>query len=269
MAKSLWHPFDLAAHMPDHLLKCLFEHLTRSPMDIVKMRIQKLTLWTTWARDLAKDEATYKSTLDPRVRAVLGSKRLLLMQKVAEDIGWPDRDLFKELAMGFRFVGNATKSNIFQQGLKAASISEEQLMRDAKFLKPALLGKIRANGGGEHAKELYDVTLAEAAEKAWLKGPFGHAEMDRRFNGSWLPVRRFPVVQKGKLRPIDDLRENRVNDAFSSTERATLYALDHLVWASIFLMRLYKSGGSFPSHCLMAQCSKAMCILSGWPMQQT
>ena len=245
VAKSLWHPFDLAAHMPDHLLRCLFEHLTRSPMDIVKMRIQKLTLWTTWARDLAKDEATYKSTLDPRVGAVLGSKRLLLMQKVAEDIGWPDRDLFKELAMGFRLVGNATKSNIFQQGLKAASLSEEQLMRDAKFLKPALLGKIRASGGGEHAKELYDVTLAEAAEKAWLKGPFGHAEMDRRFNGSWLPVRRFPVVQKGKLRPIDDLRENRVNDAFSSTERATLYALDHLVWASIFLMRLYKSGGSF------------------------
>ena len=185
-------------------------------MDIVKIRIHKLTLWTTWARDLAKDEATYKTTLDPRVRAVLGSKRLLLMQKVAKDIGWPDRDLFKELAMGFRLVGNATKSNIFQQGLKAASLSEEQLMRDAKFLKPALLGKIRASGGGgEHAKELYDVTLAEATEKAWLKGPFGHAEMDRRFNGSWLPVRRFPVVQKGKLRPIDDLRENWVNDAFS------------------------------------------------------
>ena len=245
VAKSLWHPFDEAAHMPDHLLRCLFEHLTRSPMDIVKMRIHRLKRWTTWPRELSKDEATYKSTLDSRVRAVLGSKRLLLMQKVAEDIGWPDTELFKELALGFRLVGNATKSNVFQQGLKAATISEEQLMRDAKFLKPALLGKIRAGGGGEHAKELYDVTLAEASDKAWLKGPFTPTEVDRRFDGRWLPVRRFPVVQKGKLRPIDDLRENRVNDAFSSTERATLYALDHLVWASIFLMRLYKCGGPF------------------------
>ena len=51
---------------------------------------------------------------------------------------------------------------------------------------------------------------------------------------------------EGQTAPhIDDLRENRVNDAFSSTERATLYALDHLVWASIFLMRLYKRGGPF------------------------
>ena len=243
VARSLWHPFDLAAHMPDHLLRCLFEHLTRSPMDLVKLRIHRLKLWTSWARDLAKDEAEYKQTLDPRVRAVLGTKRLLLMRKVADEIGWPDTELFNELALGFRLVGNATRSNVFQQGLKAATLSEGQLMRDAKFLKPALLGKIRANGGGEHAQELYDITVSEAKEKSWLKGPYSPSEMDQRFGGQWLPVRRFPVVQKSKLRPIDDLRENRVNDAFSSTERASLYALDHLVWASIFLMRFYQSGG--------------------------
>ena len=107
----------------------------------------------------------------------------------------------------------------FRQGLKAATLSEGQLMRDAKFLKPALLGKIRANGGGEHAQELYDITVSEAKEKSWLKGPYSPSEMDQRFGGQWLPVRRFPVVQKSKLRPIDDLRENRVNDAFSSTEK--------------------------------------------------
>ena len=32
------------------------------------------------------------------------------------------------------------------------------------------------------------------------------------------------------MRPIDDLEENRVNETFSSTEWASLYALDHLVW---------------------------------------
>ena len=171
VAKSLWHPFDLAAHMPDHLLRCLFEHLTKSPMDLVKLRIHRLKLWTSWARDLAKDEGEYKLTLDPRVRAVLGAKRLLLMKKVAEEIGWPDTELFNELAMGFRLVGNATRSNVFQQGLKAATLNEEQLMRDAKFLKPALLGKIRSSGRGEHSSELYDITVSEAKEKSWLKGP--------------------------------------------------------------------------------------------------
>ena len=165
IARSLWHPFDLAAHMPDFLLKCLFEHLTCSPTELVKLRISRLKQWTGWAADLSKDELKYKATLDPGVRSALGSKRLLLMQKIAEQIGWPDTELFDEFASGFRIVGNATRSHVFQVGLKAASLSEAQLMSDAKFLKPALLGKIKSGGAGEHAAELYQLTL-----KSWLGG---------------------------------------------------------------------------------------------------
>lgn len=139
---------------------------------------------------------------------MLGTKRLLLMQKVAEHIGWPDTELFKELAAGFRMVGNATQSNVFQMGLKAATMSEHQLMTDAKFLKPALLGKIRSGGVGEHTEELYNLTFAEATEKSWMCGPFKPSKFDEQYNGVW-PVRRFPVVQKDKLRPIDGLKEKK------------------------------------------------------------
>ena len=191
------------------------------------------------------DETKHKCKMDSRVKAVLGPKRLLLMEKVAESIRWPDTTLFSELAEGFRLVGNATKSNVFQPGIKAASMSETQLMKDAKFLNPALLGKIRANKADAHSSELYRITFEEAEEKGWLEGPFTAGEVDHRFGGQWLPVRRFAVEQRGKLRPIDDLRENRVNEAFSSAERATLYALDHLMWMSIFLARLYRQGGEF------------------------
>jgi len=245
LAKNLWHPFDTAAHMPDHLLKCLHEHLTKSPVEIVKLRIQRLKLWTSWAAELAAAEKANRQKCDPRVKTVLGVKRLLLMERVAESINWPDASLFKEMSEGFRLVGHATKSNVFQPGIKAASMSEEQLMKDAKFLKPALLGKIRASRGDAHGKELYELTLSEAMDKGWLQGPFTPLDMGKRFSGCWLPVRRFAVVQKEKLRPIDDLKENRVNEAFSSTERASLYALDHLVWISIFLARLYNEGGEF------------------------
>ena len=245
IAKTLSHPFDTAAHMPDHLLRCLHEHLTKSPVEIVRLRIQRLKLWHSWATELAVVEKEYKQKCDPKVKAVLGAKRLLLMERVANSIGWPDTALFQEMAQGFRLVGQATKSNVFQPGIKAASMSEEQLMKDAKFLKPALLGKIRASRGDAHNKELYELTESEAVDKGWLSGPFTAQQMDERFSGRWLPVRRFAVIQKEKLRPIDDLKENRVNEAFSSTERASLYALDHLVWISIFLSRLYTVGGEF------------------------
>jgi len=216
-----------------------------SPLEIVRLRIQRLKLWTTWATELAIVEKEYKQKCDPKVKAVLGAKRLLLMERVAKSINWPDTTLFQEMAQGFRLVGQATKSNIFQPGIKAASMSEEQLMKDAKFLKPALLGKIRASRGDAHSKELYELTESEALDKGWLSGPYTALEMDERFSGRWLPVRRFAVIQKEKLRPIDDLKENRVNETFSSTERASLYALDHLVWISIFLARLYTVGGEF------------------------
>lgn len=68
-------------------------------------------------------------------------------------------------------------------GLKAASLSEAQLMLDAKFLKHALLGKIRSGGAGEHATELYQLTLAEASEKSWLCGPFSPSDFDKQYNG--------------------------------------------------------------------------------------
>ena len=104
LARNLWHPFDTAAHMPDHLRRCLHEHPTKSPMEIVKLRIQRLKLWTSWASLLAAEEATYKRKLDPNVRSVLGPKRLLLMEKVAQSIGWPDTTLFTEMAEGFRWL---------------------------------------------------------------------------------------------------------------------------------------------------------------------
>ena len=93
IARSLWHPFDLAAHMPDFPGKCCFEHLTKSPMDVVKLRIARLKQWTQWAADLSRREEQYKSALDPRVRSLLVSMWLLLMQRVADRIGWPDTEL--------------------------------------------------------------------------------------------------------------------------------------------------------------------------------
>ena len=57
-------------------------------------------------------------------------------------------------------------------------MSEQQLMTDSKFLKPALLGKIRSGGVGEHTEELYDLTLAEATEKSWMRGPYKPSNFD-------------------------------------------------------------------------------------------
>lgn len=255
LARSLWHPFDLAVHMPDSMLRCLFLQLTLSPSELVRHRINMLKYWTDLARELGPNEADLRSKMHPDVKRVLGPKRLNLMQRIASDMQWPDTELFKEMAEGFRIVGNATKSNVFKPGLKAATKSEEQLMKDSAFMRPALLGKIRSDKADELNAALFELTASEASEKGWLQGPFSTEEISGLLGKQWLPVRRFGVVQKQKLRPIDDYKENSVNDAFSCTERATMYAMDYLVWATLALLRLYKDGGEFrytlsDGHCL-------------------
>lgn len=60
----------------------------------------------------------------------------------------------------------------------------------------------------------------------------------------WLPVRRFSVFQRGKVRPIDDMKDNRLNQSFSSAEKIDLRALDETVWCLQIITRYCIHGGN-------------------------
>ena len=78
-----------------------------------------------------------------------------------------------------------------------------------QILEASHIGKAKNYNENQFAQELYDITLREATEKQWLKGPYTFEEITERVGQQWLPVRRFCVEQKGKLRLIDDFCENR------------------------------------------------------------
>eukprot|EP00439_Symbiodinium_sp_Y106_P010927 s8701_g1.t1 len=48
-ARKLWHPYDTMAQMPDYLIRCIFEQLTLSPLQLSKLRIERLKLWKSWS----------------------------------------------------------------------------------------------------------------------------------------------------------------------------------------------------------------------------
>ena len=100
-------------------------------------------------------------------------------------------------------------TGVFRPGLVVASLSEEDLMSQSEPLKSAILGKLAREPPNAHSQELFDITINEADEKGWLEGSYSPEEVSRMFS-KWLPVRRFCVEQKGKLRPIDDFRENQL-----------------------------------------------------------
>ena len=142
----------------------------------------------------------------------MSSKRTALLEEMANEIQWPDKSLFSEMRQGFRLVGCLNPSGIFREGGYIASISEEDLMAQSGDIRAKLLSRVANDSADENSEELYATTLEEAAAKGWLEGPFSPQQISERF-GSWLPVRRFAVVQKGRLRPIDDFKENMLNQA--------------------------------------------------------
>ena len=243
VARQLWHPFDELRNLPDCMVQCIFRCLKSSPAEMTRRRIQTLRLWSNWEKELRKDELELHRSLHPKVANVLAGKRLLLFEKLATSIGWPDKGLHLELKEGFKLTGYLPPSGVFKTEVRPAAFGKQELMQDSKFLRPLLLGKVRSAGNtDQYASELFDITVKEAVDKNWLEGPFDVADIDNMFD-CWLPVRRFAVFQRGKVRPIDDMKENKLNQSFSCGEKIDLQALDQLVWSLQVITRFCLHGG--------------------------
>ncbi|CAE7298427.1 unnamed protein product [Symbiodinium sp. CCMP2592] len=145
--------------------------------------------------------------------------------------------IIDDIENGFELVGEAKLTGIFEVDPKPSSMSVDELLEHAKFLKPALWGKVSGDASHPDDQELWDLTCAEADKKGWLHGPYTWEQLQNMFDSKWIPVRRFSIRQKNKLRPIDDLSENAVNQAWAVMERIGLRALDEITWACMALMR--------------------------------
>eukprot|EP00435_Cladocopium_sp_Y103_P025318 s3302_g6.t1 len=174
------------------------------------------------------------ATMPEHVRVVLQNKRPAFLQKLATEVfDWPDREICNDLCKGSRIVGEAPASGIFRIQPKPAMLSESELMEQCKFLRPAIIGKTKTSGDNDTASELYNITLTEATEKRWLCGPLTYEQVSTMFGQAWLPVRRFGVEQKDKLRPIDDFCENRVNSTFTTVDKISVRTMDHITCAAL------------------------------------
>ncbi|CAE7660014.1 unnamed protein product [Symbiodinium sp. CCMP2592] len=233
----LEHPFDAFAHVPDGLIRNLGRLLIDGPLPVMRRRLDLLTKWSAWADELAEPERALHASLDPRVGAVLSGKKLLLLDRIAKSLAWPDEDLFKDLKEGFGI-------GIFTPSFKPSEFTEEELDQRAKFLRPALWAKISSSKSEDSDAELWSQTLAERDQKSWLSGPYSYHELIEILGPHWIPVRRFAIFQRGKLRCIDDLSENSVNSSWEVAEKIDMRAMDEFLWITSRLMQSIVDRGS-------------------------
>ena len=244
-ALSLQHPFDAARSLPDSLARVLFNTLTKGPLSIMRSRLLLLKKWNDWAKELQSAEASLHASLHPSVRAVLQGKKLLLLDRIAKSLEWPDKHLHRDLCAGFKLSGVPDPTGVFEADHKPALASEEQFWDAAEVLKGQLWSRVRDQPPQEYDDALSEITTGETCVpggKGWLDGPFSYSQLQERFSGQWMPCRRFAVWQN-KWRPIDDLSESGLNATFGCHEKIPLRALDEVVWVCTRIMQAATSRG--------------------------
>ena len=272
-SKLVSHPFDMFHALPDSMLKVLFRNLTMQIGDIALRRARTLREWSAFAKDNANLERQLHASMEPGIAAVLKGKRILLMKHIAKQISWPDMSVFDEMVEGFGLVGSQPASGLFATEFRPASISKEELKSCAKFVRPALLGKVRSSEVSDDLRKLYDMTCEEATNKHWMNGPLSVSDVHGMHGDQWVPVRRFGVWQTSgestKLRPIDDYAENRVNSAFAYLDKLDLRALDQMVWACVAISRCCVAKGE--AHFVLSDgtelrgpVSRSLLVNDGW-----
>lgn len=149
--------------------------------------------------------------------------KLALFKRLLCDSGHQDENLVMDLCNGFELTGELPRSGVFQNKLRPAKVSCENLRSLASLSRDAILKTVASSGDQDLDEGLWASTDKEV-QKGFLEGPVDPSALPE---GSLL-TKRFPVKQKNKVRPIDDYKANMVNHSVTQTEGVTVHTIDHV-----------------------------------------
>jgi hypothetical protein len=145
-----------------------------------------------------------RNQIPGHMRTLVHDKQFLLLENLAKSIGWSDKTLHDELRKGFKLVGEGTPSNVFKTEVRQCNNGRKWFDGSSQVHQTHDTGKVKDAERPEYCQELNEITRADAGVRGWLEGPFNENNVNVMFGSNWVPVERFAVRQKDKLRPIDN-----------------------------------------------------------------
>ena len=220
-AVEVGHPRSMAIHLNEEVTCMLQENFSGDLHTLVKARAAFLLKWTTRCKALEVEEHALHESLDPHLKEVLKGKRLLVFQEMLNDLGYPDRDLVKDICKGFKLSGWLPKSGVFPANLKRPAHNVETAKRLAKGVNHSICKQVRNSGDDELNHEVWRQT-EEEIEKGWT---WLDNDCDTQ---SKLLAKRFGLQQSEKVRLIDDCTIGGFNGTCGSTERLRVHSVDEM-----------------------------------------
>ena len=243
-AHRIPHPLSMAfageitLPLPDVMVEALFWNLSHAPAEIAEWRAEQAARILSMRQELQAQEAELHETLDPTLKVLLQGKQLKLWEQLAKEAKCPDLDLFEEVKGGFNLVGPGRYSELFPHGAQPALMTPEELRKQSVWRRKATIAKCKPHASSEMDEVLWAQTLAER-DAGWITGPFlTEDEVSHEVgNFEWIATRRFPLLQKSKVRIIDDGLDSGLNSAYSSYNKLKLLDSDSLITMILALLR--------------------------------
>ena len=236
------HPFCRQPALPDVLLLAVVRIFTNSPEHTARKRAREVQRWINLAKNLEPDEIALHDSLHPQVATALQGKRLKLFDHLLKESGYQDENLVDEIAKGFKVVGLAPPTGVFDKRIRLPELSESELRKAAVWTRNSVIGSLGpSRDDPELDNEVWKETRDEVV-RGWLIETEAHL-LDSEFGvGQWAPGRRFGIRQGKKVRAIDDFSYPMTNRAYGSSDKINLMGIDQVVNLARVVAKAVKSG---------------------------
>ncbi|CAE7487060.1 ubiad1 [Symbiodinium natans] len=258
-AVQVGHPRSLYGSLPQAMEECIDALLVMPEASVVTKRAAWLAHWTARAKAIQENPDPDWHIQDPAMRAILGRKRLQLLDEILLSEGYGDCTLARDMHHGFDLVGVAPPSGVLPGKVTPASLEPEALSANACRANDALRASLRSCGDLELDEKLWEKTLLEV-EQGWLQGPLEWSDL----GPGEIASPRFPLLQNGKVRPIDDYSRSGVNSCVTTLEQPTVDTAD--VAAAMFsklsngLVRKGRSGALLGRSYDLTSAYRQLCV---------
>jgi len=215
------------------LLQDTLDYVFTHQEDLPEERRKIIEFWTTRAEELREKSLTYLDKLPFSNRQILLKGRnigeffhVYLFAELIAASGHPDTSLPFEIAEGMNVVGPVAKSHVWEEENVEASKTLEEVMAGAWDYRQNLIKDCKVNS---YSDEIYKGTIEER-DLGFCEGPMTPEQISEHLGtDSWLPLHRFGIEQKDKVRPIDNAQDNGANATSSRTEKLATSSIDNIV----------------------------------------
>ena len=216
------HPRSMAIHLPEQVTSVLEQNMSKEVFSLAKRRISFVAKWTKRAKELEKDEEVFKSSMPNHLQKLLRKKRLLLWKEMLQEYSYPGVGLIDEIATGFNLTGWSNSSSVFPRNVKRPQYDVATLKLLANGLNQSIKAQLMSLDDDD---EVNKVTWEQTLQEVEL-GYIWHDEDATSSNCAC--SKRFGLVQKDKIRMIDDCTIGGVNKTIGVVEKYRIHSIDEI-----------------------------------------